>query len=220
VLTISGAFAQKKQNPVFAPIEDDPELPRVLLIGDSISIGYMLDARRALRGQANVFRPKTNCGPTTRGLEQIDSWIGDRKWDVIHWNFGLHDLKYLGPNGENLVPPDSAGAHQQVPIDSYRKNIATLAMRLKQTGAVVIWRETTPAPAGASGRVPGDAAKYNQAAARAISEIGGIQIDPFYAFAESVAEHQRPKNVHYTPEGSRLLGEHVAEQVRVALESR
>ncbi len=87
----------RPRNPAFALVTDDPKLPRVLLIGDSISIGYTVPVRELLAGQANVHRPLTNCGPTTRGLEQLDGWLGEEKWDVIHFNFGLHDLKYIDP---------------------------------------------------------------------------------------------------------------------------
>lgn len=59
------------------------------LIGDSISIGYMLAAGQALSGEGHVLRPTTNCEPTTRGLESLERWLGDRKWDVIHFNFGV-----------------------------------------------------------------------------------------------------------------------------------
>ena len=211
------AKPKKKPNPVFALPEIDSSLPNVLLIGDSISMGYTLDVRRELKGKANVFRPATNCGPTTRGLEQVDAWIGDRKWDVIHFNFGLHDLKYMGKNGENLATPGSEGAHQQVSIDQYQDNIETIATRLKKTGAKVIWRETTPVPEGSKGRVPGDSAKYNAAAAEAVAKVGGIQTDPFFAFAESVSDTQRPANVHYTPQGSKQLGAHVAEVILKAI---
>ena len=214
------ALAQRKPNPAFVDPKVDENLPNVLLIGDSISIGYMLDARKALAGKANVFRPKTNCGPTTRGLEQLESWIGSRKWDVIHFNFGLHDLKYMGANGKNLADPDSADSHQQVPAKQYAANIKSIASRLKQTGAIVIWRETTPVPEGAAGRVPGDSAKYNQIAAEVIEQLGGIQTDPMFRYAENIAAHQRPKNVHYTPEGSRLLGVHVADVIEKALKNR
>ncbi|MCA9139230.1 MAG: SGNH/GDSL hydrolase family protein [Planctomycetales bacterium] len=206
----SSASAQRKPNPAFADPKIDDRLPNVLLIGDSISIGYMVAARNALEGKANVFRPATNCGPTTKGLEEIDRWIGDRKWDVIHFNFGLHDLKYMGPKGQNLAEPTAADSHQQVPIDEYAANIKTIAERLKKTGAKVIWRETTPVPEGAAGRVPGDSAKYNAAAAKVIAEVGGIEVDPFFEFAESISKDQLPKNVHYTAEGSKKLGEHVA----------
>ena len=209
--------APKTVNPAFQPPQVDPKLPNVLLIGDSISIGYMVAARAALEGKANVFRPPTNCGPTTRGLDQIDQWLGDRKWDVVHWNFGLHDLKYMGPKGQNLADPTAEGSHRQVPRDEYRANIETLARRIKQQAKTVIWRETTPVPEGAAGRVVGDSAKYNAAAAKAIAKVGGIQTDPFFAFAESVKEHQRPANVHYTAEGSKLLGEHVAEVIQTVL---
>ena len=53
------------------------------------------------------LNPATNGGPTIKGLEQIDAWIGKKKWDVIHFNWGLHDLKYMGPNGENLFPKET-----------------------------------------------------------------------------------------------------------------
>ena len=79
------------------------DLPRVLIIGDSISIGYTLPVRKLLDGRANVHRAAANCGPTTRGLESLDAWLGDKPWDVIHFNWGLHDLKYMGPQGQNLA---------------------------------------------------------------------------------------------------------------------
>src|SRR5210317_353944 len=72
VATPSIAQQKKKQNPLLAPIEDDPDLPRVLIIGDSISMGYTLHTRAMLKGVANLHRPPINCGDTARGLEQLD----------------------------------------------------------------------------------------------------------------------------------------------------
>ena len=74
-------------------------LPNVLIIGDSISIGYTKFVQEMMAGKANVHRPLNakggflNCQGTTFGVEKIDEWLGDTKWDVIHFNFGLHDLK-------------------------------------------------------------------------------------------------------------------------------
>jgi acyl-CoA thioesterase-1 len=195
----------------------EPELPNVLLIGDSISMGYTLVTRAALRGEANVFRPPVNCGPTTRGLEQIDHWLGDRRWDVIHFNFGLHDLKFMGPKGENLADPEAPGSRRQVPPEEYRENLRRLIARLKRSGAVLIWRETTPVPSGARGRLPGEARLYNSIADEVMRDAGDVMTDPFFRFASQHAAHQRPANVHYTREGSRRLGEHVAEVIRQAL---
>jgi acyl-CoA thioesterase-1 len=209
----------RKQPPAFEPPEVQANLPHVLLLGDSISIGYMLDVRKQLSGEANVWRPATNCGPTTRGLESVDEWVGDRNWDVIHFNFGLHDLKYMGPENQNLADPGADTSHQQVPMEQYVANLKQIAERLKRTGATVIWCETTPVPEGAQGRVPGDADRYNEAAAKAMAEIGGIEIDPLYAFALENAE-QREANVHYTESGSAKLAEQVARSIRAALSTR
>ena len=77
----------KRPNPM-APINDVPGLPRVLLIGDSISIGYTLPTRALLKGKVNLHRIPTNGGPTIKWLEHIDAWLGKKKWDVIHFNWG------------------------------------------------------------------------------------------------------------------------------------
>ena len=209
-----GEAATRKGKGPFAPVQDKPGLPRVLLIGDSISIGYTVPVRRLLEGKANVHRAPTNCGPTTRGLAQLDKWLGDDKWDVIHFNWGLHDLKYMDDKGR-LVPVEKG--HQQVPIEQYAKNLEELVKRLKKTGAKLIWASTTPVPEGATGRVKGDEVRYN-AAARKIMEKYGVAIDDLYAAAlPRLAEIQRPKNVHFTPQGSEFLAKHVAESILEAL---
>lgn len=211
------AKKQRKPNPAMTEIEDVPGLPRVLLIGDSISIGYTVPVREQLKGTANVHRPLTNCGPTSKGVAEIEKWLGDGKWDVIHFNWGLHDLKYMGPNNENLADPAAPDSHQQVPPAEYEKNLRTLVARLKQTGAKLIWRSTTPVPAGARGRVVGDSDKYNQIAARVMKE-NDIPIDDQYAFALArLKDIQLPANVHFTKEGSAALAECASAAIKKAL---
>jgi hypothetical protein len=75
----------------------DKSLSNVLILGDSISIGYTRQVREGLKGKANVIRPNANCGDTRHGLAQIETWLGDGKWQVIHFNWGLHDLCYRNP---------------------------------------------------------------------------------------------------------------------------
>ncbi|MCO6454133.1 MAG: SGNH/GDSL hydrolase family protein [Pirellulaceae bacterium] len=212
---------RRPPNPVFAPVEDVEGLPRVLLIGDSISIGYTLDVRELLKGKANVHRPAANCGPTTAGLKSLDQWLATggqgKKWDVIHFNWGLHDLKYMGPDGSNLADPKAVGSHQQVPPEEYRKNLRELVKHLKKTGAVLVWRNTTPVPEGAAGRVPGDSARYNEIAAE-VMRAESVQIHDLYSFASRhAAEIQLPANVHYSKDGSRRLAEEVAAVIAKAL---
>lgn len=211
---------KKAPNPVMQPIEDVAGLPRVLLIGDSISIGYTLAVRDELKGKANVHRPPTNCGPTITGIAHIDSWLGDKKWDVIHFNWGLHDLKYMGPEGSNLADPKDATSHQQVPVDEYEKNLQALVARMKKTGATLIWCSTTPVPEGSAGRVVGDAARYNEVAAKVMRE-NDVAIDDLYSFAKPhMAEIQLKANVHFSPEGSKILAKQVAKSIASALEAK
>ncbi|MAS93600.1 MAG: hypothetical protein CMO55_10445 [Verrucomicrobiales bacterium] len=216
------AQAKKKKKPAaFMPVEDVEGLPRVLLIGDSISIGYTVPVQELLKGKANVHRPLTNCGPTTNGVDHLDEWLETggkgKKWDVIHFNWGLHDLKYLEPNGKGLGDPKDPANYQQVPPDEYRKNLADLVAKLKETGATLIWRNTTPVPEGAAGRIAGDAAKYNEIAAEVMKEAG-VQTHDLFTFAkEKEKEIQREANVHYTEEGSRKLAEEVVKVIEAAL---
>ena len=218
-LTLTPLAAQKPAGPL-SPIQDQEGLPRVLLIGDSISIGYTLPVRELLKGKANVHRPSTNCGPTSRGVSGIDQWLGKEKWDVIHFNWGLHDLKYLGPKGENLADPKAADSHQQIPPAEYEKNLQLLVKRMKKTGARLIWCSTTPVPSGARGRVVGDSVKYNQIALQVMKEHG-IAVDDLYGLSIGKLEKiQRPANVHFTPEGSRMLAEQVVKSISRQLEKK
>ena len=75
----------------FANPSDNPDLARVLIIGDSISIGYTPLVRGLLKDEANVHRPTTNCRWSEHGATELPKWIGLGKWDVIHFNFGLWD---------------------------------------------------------------------------------------------------------------------------------
>ncbi len=202
------ADAQQQKNSVFDEIIDDPALPRVLLIGDSISIGYTLQTREMLKGIANVHRIPTNGGPTIRGWDNIDNWIGKTKWDVIHFNWGLHDLKYLDD-----------GKHQ-VPLEYYALMLERLVKRLKQTEAALIWCSTTPVPEGkvSPRRDPADVIRYNEAALKIMKRYN-VQVNDLYGFAfPRLKDIQIPVNVHYTDEGSKQLAEQVVKHIKQALQ--
>lgn len=211
------ARAPRAPNPAMAKIEDVAGLPRVLLIGDSISIGYTLPVRELLKGKANVHRIPTNGGPTTNGLAHLTEWLGDSKWDVIHFNWGLHDLKYIQEDPSKRADPKAAGSHLQVALADYEKNLTTLVEQLKKTGAKLIWCNTTPVPEGSDGRIMGDEKKYNEAAARVMT-TAGIPTDDLCAHANAkLKDVQLPANVHYSPDGYKYLAEKVAGEIEKAL---
>ncbi|MGM0494661.1 MAG: SGNH/GDSL hydrolase family protein [Armatimonadota bacterium] len=192
----------------FLPIEDNPNLPRVLLIGDSISMGYTLPVRKKLEDEANIHRPAMNCGPTSRGVKHLDEWLGDGDWDVIHFNFGLHDLKIMEETGNH-----------QVPIDEYEENLEQMVARMKQTGAELVWASTTPVPNPVNGpeRRSEDVVRYNEVA-EAVMREHSVAIDDLYEFAlPQLRVIQLPENVHFSPEGSEVLARQVAESIRQAL---
>ena len=197
-------------NPAYESVVDQPGLPRVLLIGDSISVGYTVGVRERLAGRANVHRIPENGGPTSRGVANIDAWLGDGDWDVIHFNWGLHDIKYMDDG------------NRQVSKEDYAVNLRSLVARMKETGATLIWCTTTPVPSGdeITSRKTEDVPPYNAIAQGIILEEE-IMIDDLYGFAlPQLEELQRDQNVHFTEAGSAALAELVAECIETALEAR
>jgi len=198
------------KDPAFDQVKDDPKLPRVLLIGDSISIGYTIPVQKLLKGRVNVHRIPDNGGPTTNGLAKLPQWLGKGRWDVIHFNWGLHDLKIM------------ADDQRQVPPEAYEKNLRELVLQLKATGAALIWATTTPVPAGklSPPRNADDVPAYN-AIARKIMDENQIAIDDLYSFAlPQLSKIQRPMNVHFTPEGSTALAGQVATSIESVLSNK
>jgi arylsulfatase A-like enzyme len=203
----------------------DEKLPNVLLLGDSISIGYTRGVRKALLGRANVFRPMQasekrpdNCGDTTIGLKSIDRWLGSRRWDVIHFNWGLWDLCYRNPASKSQGGRDKVNGKVSTALEDYERQLEQLVVRLKATGARLIWASTTFVPAGEAGRIQGDDVKYNAIAARVMSRHG-IEVNDLHALTSSFepALFVKAGDVHFTPEGSQRIAAQVADKVSAAL---
>ncbi len=199
--------AAQKDNPAFAFVEDDPALPRVLIIGDSISIGYTPAVRTLLQGKANVHRIPANGGNTQKGLEHLEAWLGEKKWDVIHFNWGLHDIKRT--QGAEL----DASKEKAITPEAYEANLRTLTQRLQKAGTKLIWAATTPVPEGAKGRIPGDEIAYNKIAAKVMADLK-VPINDLHGYVRpQLATYQKPADVHYLPEGYAFLGTRVTEQI-------
>jgi len=196
--------------PALCPVADKPGLPRVLLIGDSISIGYTLRVRQLLADVANVHRIPRNGGTTEIGLENLEQWLEGGKWDVIHVNFGIHDARLM-PMG---IPTTD--------INTYSNNIRTILERLKATGARVIWATSTPIPPDV---VPpdhrwADITVYNKVANQ-IAQQEGVSIDDLYSVVKpQEAELQRPQNVHFNGNGWDVLARAVANSISHQLHSK
>jgi lysophospholipase L1-like esterase len=179
-------------------VNDNPALPRVLLIGDSVSRGYTLAARGALAGRANVHRAPENCGPTANGLKKLELWLGSGKWDVIHFNFGIHD--------------------RATPLAEYESRLALIFTRLRATGARMVWASTTPIPRDeAKKQTPESIVERNAVAARLAAQQGAAVNDLFTFITPHLSAVQNPNDVHFNARGYEMLGQEVARVIAAQL---
>jgi len=177
--------------------------PRILIIGDSISMGYTPFVTKMMAGQAYVEHSVGNGGPTISGVAHIQEWLKDGNWDVIHFNFGLHDLKIM----EN-------GKHQ-VSLEDYEKNLGIIIAAMRKTKAKLVFATTTPVPEGKQNpvRLTADVLKFNAVALR-VMEQNKIAVDDLYDVAmKRIKEIQRPNNVHFTDPGYEELAKPVVESI-------
>ena len=73
---------------------------KILLLGDSIRMGYGEHVAKLMEGKAQVFYPRDNGRFLQYTLRELQDW----KWnlhlqdgvDVVHWNNGLWDVGHLG----------------------------------------------------------------------------------------------------------------------------
>lgn len=190
---------------------------RVLILGDSISMAYTPVVRQLLGERAVVVRPTNdkgnpeNCEGTNKGVENLDRWLAleGGGWDVIHFNFGLHDLKHVTEAGKNS---DDPAYPRQAPPERYEEQLKRIVATLQETGARLVWATTTPVPEGGVRpfRAPGDVVLYNRLAAQVMDDAG-VPTDDLYAFAfPRLAELQKPGDVHFTKAGTEALAEQVA----------
>lgn len=189
-------------------------LPKVLIIGDSISIGYTPYVKELLKNKAVVRHNEGNAQHTGTGLEKLDLWIGETKWDVIHFNWGLWDLCYRQPDSKVYGNRDKVNGTLTTTLDQYEKNLNQLVIRLKKTGASLIWAHTTVVPEGEAGRFVGDDEKYNEAA-RKVMERHGVTINDLHALTKRFSSDLfvKPGDVHYTEEGYKKIAEQVANEI-------
>ena len=193
--------------------------PRVLLIGDSIARGYLNRVAETFENEATVIYGGT--GTTGHGLKHLDKLLGDEKWDVIHFNWGLHDLCYRHPDSVVYGNRDKAKGTIGTTLEQYEINLDQLVVRLKRTGAKLIWANTTVVPPGEAGRFLGDDVKYNAVAAK-IMKMHDIVTNDLHTLTSGLSQNHfvTVGDVHYNPVGSERIGNQVTAAIRRALNSK
>ena len=202
---------------------DDSKLPRMLVVGDSISLNYLGPLRKALAGKVNVHHPPTNCGRSITGANNVAGWLGDytakgRHWDAISFNFGHWD----------------AGNTKA----AYQGSLEAVIAELAKTRAKLIWVTTCPVPEGcpkagelsadgqAPGRKAGVMAKYlNPWALEVMERHPEIAVCDQWQLVEDgrggvFKEWWKGDNVHFAGEQAEALARLLAEKVAEALAKR
>ncbi len=192
--------------------------PRILVIGDSISIGYTPFVEEMFQNRAEVFHNPGNAQHTATGLEKIDLWLGEGQWDVIHFNWGLWDLCYRHPNSTQQGNRDKVNGTLTTSLKDYKANLETLVGRLQQTGAKLVWGNTSFVPSGEAGRIEGDELNYNKVAEE-IMLRNGIAINDIRSLTAQFSPDQfrAPGDVHYTAEGYQVIATQVVDSIESVL---
>ncbi len=193
------------------------EKPVVVLVGDSIRLGYAPIVAERLKDVATVVSTPENGGDSANVLKHLDEWVISKRPAVVHFNAGLHDLKTNRKTGA-----------KQVKLDDYRKNLDEIVRRLDQeTTARLVFATTTPivderhqARKGDFDRSEADVVTYNQAAQKILAKTSIVAIDDLHALILELGPERavRADGTHFTPAANVVLGERVARAVRQALE--
>jgi lysophospholipase L1-like esterase len=185
-----------KKETAWSFVKDNPALPRVLLIGDSISRSYTMDVRHTLAGKANVHRAPANCGSTDSGLKNMPVWLGSGKWDVIVFNFAIHD---------RAKKPEL-----------YAANLEKVISLLEKTGAKLVWARTTPFQGKGSKNVD-DSPALNTASDEVMKQHGIPVIDLHAAVSGVVATARSADHCHFNEAGIKLLAAEVVKTIEPLL---
>ena len=187
------------------------DLPKVVLIGDSIRLGYAPLVAKRLEGKAVVVSVEANGGDSDNVLKHLDDWVIREKPAVVHLNCGLHDLKFSKKSKEH-----------QVPREKYEANLKEIVSRIRKgTSAALVFANTTPihderhAKRGADfDRFEADVQRYNESALRVMREAG-VPVHDLHGIVEAggTSKLLGDDGTHYTAAGYERLADAVADCV-------
>lgn len=177
-------------------------MKNILLIGDSIRIGYDKSVKRSLEGVANVYFPEENCrfaSYVLRYLHEYKELVKDGKVDILHWNAGLWDCLRLFEE------------EPHTPKDVYAYYIDRICIRIKTVfpDATVIFATSTRVQSEKMSkdfkRYNEEIEEYNRIAVEVVKKHGFV-VDDLYAVSASLPESAHSDAVHYyTPTGTKAF---------------
>jgi lysophospholipase L1-like esterase/dienelactone hydrolase len=188
---------------------EKPDLPKIVLVGDSVRMGYAPLVAKRLEGKAVVVNDKENGGDSANVLKNLDEWVIREKPDIVHINAGLHDLKL-----------DKTSKKYQVEVAQYEKNLKEIVARIRKgTNATIIFADTTPIiderhakRGGNFDRTEADVERYNKAAL-SVMKAEGVAVHDLHGLVAHLGAETMlgTDGTHYTPAGYEKLADAVAD---------
>lgn len=173
------------------------DLPRVLLVGDSITLGYQEKVRNKLKGVCYVDFIATSYAIDTKMFGDIvASFFVDSDYALIHFNHGLHG--------------------QHVLKRTYKSRLKKLLQRAKGSKIVLVTSTIVYCEGNTRlDRVWAKKLKERNDAVKELSEEFGYGIDDLYSLSVSMPTDKRSiDGVHYTEEGYEDFACAVADSIR------
>ena len=212
LLIAAGRAACGDERPIREPIEwtdiwvaqaDKTDLPRVLLVGDSITRGYYDAVDKALQGKANCAR---YCTSKYLGhadfLKELTILLEAYTPDVIHINSGLHGWGYSEEQYAAAFGPLFEVLEKHAPK------------------AKILWASSTPVRNGSKLAEFDDLTKRvrerNRIAAEAMGKHG-IAINDLFALVEAHDDWYTKDGVHFNDAGRAALAKQVTDAVAAVL---
>lgn len=193
--------------------------PKILIIGDSISIGYLHYVKTCFSDSAIVSHNLGNAQHTGTGLVKIEEWLGNEHWDIIQFNWGLWDLCHRHPESKEYGNRDKINGKPEYIVDEYAANLDSIVSLIKnKTNAKLIFVTTTYVPKNEPGRHKSDVQKYNNAAKKVMKKHQVLVND---IYKPSITIHKTfglgSNNVHYKKEGYEKLGKLIIDFLEIHL---
>lgn len=193
-------------------------MKRVLLLGDSIRMGYDSYIRDLLKGECEVFYEKDNGRFSSYTLWQVNKTFKNHgKFDIVHWNNGYWDM--------NIEAPMTEAMH---PVEEYIHFLKRIIREIRRNGAKIIFATTTPVPekgsaldnTGTGMEISYDngwVEKYNNAAKQLMAQEH-IAVDDLYELMLTGKDYYKCHDgLHLTEKGYRLCAAQAAELIRKEL---
>lgn len=168
-------------------------MKNLLLIGDSIRMGYDKSVKKTLEGLANVYFPAENCRFASYLLRSFHDYldgVDGKDIDVVHWNAGLWDCLRLFEEDVHT------------PVEIYEYYIDRLCVRIKKIcpNAKVVFATSTSVLSEKMDknfkRYNEDIEKYNEAAVK-VCRKHGFEINDLYSLSVTLGEEAHSDPVHY-----------------------